>query len=131
MRSALLLLVVAGLAPFTVGNVLIQRLVRTDVSPIYSNASSPLVAVPFGSLDDVKFSDASLIQTAGTDWDPNVIASDVNWNKYIEKGRWYRCLLSMSDKKAGKELFDPRTPPSAESVWDEDLERTFTTMWQS
>lgn len=54
-------------------------------------------------------------------FNPNDIASDAVWQRYIEKGEFYQCLFECTDRLAGKGLQDTRTPPSAESIWQGDL----------
>ncbi|KAJ4355083.1 hypothetical protein N0V95_003246 [Ascochyta clinopodiicola] len=57
-----------------------------------------------------------VVQTAG-DYDANNIASDAIWDKYQKKGDHYQCLFEANDENAGRLIEDPRTPPSAQSVW--------------
>lgn len=121
MRGVIFPLFVTGLAALSNGNAVVQPLTYPGTSPAIRNASSSLVAVSFGTHDNVKFSDPSLVQTAGYIFDPDDIASDESWSWYKQKGMWYSCLLDMSDENAGKGLEDKRTPPSAEAVWRGDL----------
>ncbi|KAJ4361646.1 hypothetical protein N0V95_001723 [Ascochyta clinopodiicola] len=115
MRGLAFAFLIAGLATFAVGNAVVEPL----ASQSFYNTSNSLVAVPFGTLSNVKFSEQSLVQTANIDF--NDIASDEAWNKYKAKGLYYGCLLDMSNENAGKAMNDLRTPPSAESVWQGDL----------
>ncbi|KAH6615084.1 hypothetical protein C7974DRAFT_443181 [Boeremia exigua] len=111
----------AWLTVLAVSKAVIQPFPFTDATHLLSNASSPRIAVPFGSLEGVKFSEPSLVQAAGFNFDPNNIANDATWTKYTKKGEWYGCLLDMTIEQAGKGLKDPRTPPFAESKWQGDF----------
>lgn len=107
---------VAGPAAFAAGNAVVELFPQ----PI-RNTSNSSIAVPFGSLQNIKFSESSLVRTAQSEWDLNNIASDESWYKFKNKGLWYGCLLDMDNEKAGGGLRDPRTPPSAESIWQGDV----------
>jgi hypothetical protein len=122
MRGAILSLFIAGLAVFVIGNAVVQPSTYGNTLSAIRNTSNSLVAVPFGGIGGVKFSDSSLVATALDSFDPNNIASDEAWNKYKAKGAWYGCLLDMSDIIAGEQLGDQRTTPSAESIWRGDLQ---------
>jgi hypothetical protein len=119
MRGAGLAVLLGGLANLASSDTVLQALTHPKASRLLHNSS--LVAVSFGSLDNVQFSEPSIVQTAV--FNPNNIASDETWNRLKAKGAWYGCLLDMTDEKAGKALGDTRTPPSAESVWQGSLWR--------
>lgn len=90
----------------------------TDFSPFTSfNDTSTW---PQDSLHTSQATTSSLTRRALV-FNPNDIASDAIWQKYIEKGEFYQCLFECTDRLAGKGLQDTRTPPSAESIWQGDL----------
>ena len=125
MRSITCAYLAAGFVAFTTGNTVIEPSAYAFTLRSVHNTSSSLVAVPFGTLGDVKFSEPSLVQTAKSEFDANRFASDESWAKYKVKGGCYSCLLNMSNENAGLETKkDPGTPPSAESVWRGDLQST-------
>ena len=114
----------AGFTALAVSKAIVRPLTFVDTSQSFGNTSTLGIAVPFGTLDSVKFSEPSLVQTAESDFDINVVANDQLWEKYRAKGFWYGCLLDMTVEKAGKALGDTRLPPSAESVWQGDFQST-------
>ena len=59
------------------------------------------------------------------DYDPDVLADQVTWDKFVLKGGALMCAMKNSDKFAGEWLNDARNPPSAASVWQGDLTREF------
>jgi hypothetical protein len=121
MRGAVLPFLIAWLAALAAGNAVIQPLTYTNFSQPLRNASTPQIAVPFGTRNKVRFSEPSFIQTVGLQFDINNVASDEKWNRYKAKGVWYGCLLDMTIEKAGKALNEPGIPPSVESVWQGDF----------
>lgn len=119
MRYAVRATFFAGLTAFAVGNAAVDSL---HFPVLVSNSSNSRVAVPFGSLGNYQFSEPSLVQTADTNFDINVVASDELWEKYRRKGLWYSCLLDMTIEAAGRNLGDTRQPPSAESHYQGDFQ---------
>lgn len=109
---------------FAVGNAGNKSPHLRDVPMLNSNGSTLRIAVPFGSLDVVQFSEPFLVQKAGTDFDIGVVASDEQWDKYWRKGLWYNCLLDMTIEAAGNNLGDTKVPPSAESRYQGDFQGT-------
>ncbi|KAJ4326111.1 hypothetical protein N0V94_000273 [Neodidymelliopsis sp. IMI 364377] len=120
-------LLVAVLAGLAAGNAINESLTYVKASTSVHDNSGLLVAVPFGTIDNAKFRQPSLVQTAGQRFDPGDIASDEAWEIYKAKGNWYTCLLDLSNENAGKGLKDSRTPPSAESRWQGNLQKELET----
>jgi hypothetical protein len=58
-------------------------------------------------------------------YDPAVIADQATWDKYAARGGQLMCVMRRSDKYAGTVMKDTRVPPSAESVWTDDLKCKF------
>ena len=112
-----------GLVALSTGNIVIEPLTNAFTLRSVHNTSSSLVAIPFGTLGDVKFSEPPVVQTAKSELDTNKIASDESWAKSKTKGRFYGCLLNMSNENAGLETKKrTNTLPSVESVWRGDLQ---------
>jgi hypothetical protein len=124
MGGTIFSLFITVLAGLVAGNAINQSLTYVKALTFVHNNSGLLVAVPFGNLDNAKFSQPSVVQTASRKFDPDNIASDEAWEKYKAKGTWYICLLDLSNENAGKGLKDSRTPPSAESKWQGNLQST-------
>jgi len=54
-------------------------------------------------------------------FDPNNVADDALWDRYVAKGYSLMCALRGSDQFAGEYLNDQRSPPSAASIWRGDF----------
>ncbi|KAJ4986345.1 hypothetical protein SVAN01_08162 [Stagonosporopsis vannaccii] len=50
-------------------------------------------------------------------------ASEADWTKFTNKGGALMCGLNGDDEKAGQQMGDKRTPPSAASPWTGDLKQ--------
>ncbi|KAF1364864.1 hypothetical protein EJ07DRAFT_54177, partial [Lizonia empirigonia] len=55
-------------------------------------------------------------------YEPDNIAPDAIWDKYMKKGYHYQCLFEANDEDAGRLIEDLRTPPSAQSIWKGSME---------
>lgn len=84
MRCALLTILFAWLAAHAVCNSLSELLLLRESSLLISNSTS-LMAVPFGILDDIEFSEPSLVPTADSNFDISNLASDDQWDRYKYK----------------------------------------------
>ena len=63
------------------------------------------------------------IQLRPRDYDPDEPADQETWEHFVLKGGALMCAMRNSDKFAGEWLNDARTPPSAASIWQDDLKR--------
>jgi hypothetical protein len=70
------------------------------------------------AIDSKSITPSDSVQLAAI-WDPENIAHEEDWEKYVIKGGWLGCLLDATDEDAGKAWPDPlrRTPKSASSQW--------------
>lgn len=75
---------------------------------------------------DVSQGDTMQLYPRHRQWyDPDVLADQTTWDRYVSKGRALMCAMRNSDKFAGEMLNDARSPASAASVWQGDLTREF------
>ncbi|KAH7080614.1 hypothetical protein BKA63DRAFT_563290 [Paraphoma chrysanthemicola] len=71
---------------------------------------------------------AGLVATATAGYfDRNDYADNAMWDRYVQKGEHFKCLMVATDVGAGFLIQDTRKPPSAASRWTGDLQQELKT----